>query len=84
MVLMCVSVCLSDTMHSINGLWRPVDCCTILCGQQGLGQQQQSAMATGREQSATLKHYEQYRKCKKGVEVGPSCRQLEEAALDTS
>ena len=66
-------------MHLIKGLWRPVDC----CGQQGLGQQQQSAMTTGREQSATLKHHGEYRKWRKGVEVGPSCRQLVEAALDT-
>ena len=70
-------------MHSIKGLWRPVDCWTILFVHQGLGQQQQSAMATGREQSATLKHHKQYRKWRKGVEVGPSCRQLVEAALDT-
>ena len=37
-----------------KGLMRPVDCCTSVCGQQGLGHYQQSAMATGREWSATL------------------------------
>ena len=30
--------CLLFTMHSIKGLRRPVDSCTILCGQQRLGQ----------------------------------------------
>ena len=61
---MLSSICggLAFTMHSIKGLRGPVDYCTFLCGQQGLGQQQQSAMATGREKSASLKHHEHHRK----------------------
>ena len=40
----------------MSSLRRPADSCTILCGQQRLGHQQWSAMATGREQSVTLKY----------------------------
>ena len=43
-----------SSMLLTKGLLRPVDCCTIVCGQQGLGHYQQLAIATGREWSATL------------------------------
>ena len=49
---------LFNTLLSTKGLRGPVDCCTILCGLHGPGQQQQSAMDTGREWSANLKHSE--------------------------
>ena len=47
-----------STLLSNKGLKGLIDCCTLLCGQHGPGQYQQSAMATGREWSATLKHSE--------------------------
>ena len=65
-------------MRSTKGLRRPVDCCTILYGQQGLGHQQQSAMAIGQEWSELLKAADvQTLICAKFSRIGAKFRLLE-------